>query len=452
MAQAPDRPPGAPGPAQTGWLPDCVYTGERFEEGMAFFCDDLGRITRFSREPADLAAARRLAGQAALPGLVNAHGRSFERSLRGRVSADLGRALERLTPESIFDTARMAFLEMLLCGVTCAGEFHTLLHQSNGEPWPERGLVGRELIRAARSAGLRLALLPAACARAGGATARAATASADSYIAETEALREFAAGIRPGDEAWVGVGIADLGGMPPEYLKAVAAYAHAGRLRLHASVSARVEDNAACAAAHGRSPAALAAQSGLLDKRFTALHASHLSDEDVRILGSAHALVCACPASARMRGEAETPLGALLAAGASFALGTDGASHTDLWEDARVAAPRIAPASPARKAHGPELAQALFHAATVAGARSLGGPGGALEVGRPADFFTVTLFDPALAGAEPAALLHTLVFSPARRAVRDVWVGGRQRIAGGRHADQGGIVGRFVDQQRRLWA
>jgi len=66
MALMSEHTGGGPAPAETGWLPDCVYTGEKFEAGLAFFADDLGRITRFSGEPADLAAARRLAGQAAL--------------------------------------------------------------------------------------------------------------------------------------------------------------------------------------------------------------------------------------------------------------------------------------------------------------------------------------------------------------------------------------------------
>ena len=69
--------------AEAGWLPDCVYTEGKFESGLAFFADDLGRITRFSREPADLAAARRMPGQAALPGLVNGHSQAFQRALRG---------------------------------------------------------------------------------------------------------------------------------------------------------------------------------------------------------------------------------------------------------------------------------------------------------------------------------------------------------------------------------
>ena len=92
-----------------------------------------------------------------------------------------------------------------------------------------------------------------------------------------------------------------------------------------------------------------------------------------------------------------------------------------------------------------------WHAATVTGARSLGATGGALEVGRPADFFTVNLFEPSLAGTDPASLLANVVFALERRAIRDVWIGARQRVANGRHQLHGAIVGRFVDTQTQLW-
>jgi len=116
------KPGAAPAARETGWLPDCVYTGDKFEAGLAFFADDLGHITRFSREAADLAAARRLGGQAALPGLVNAHSQAWQRVLRGRAGpADRAAAVQaaaRLTPTDLYDAARMAFMEMLLASST----------------------------------------------------------------------------------------------------------------------------------------------------------------------------------------------------------------------------------------------------------------------------------------------------------------------------------------------
>ncbi|MFM8337561.1 MAG: hypothetical protein ACKODK_18540, partial [Opitutaceae bacterium] len=72
------------------------------------------------------------------------------------------------------------------------------------------------------------------------------------------------------------------------------------------------------------------------------------------------------------------------------------------------------------------------------------------EIGRPADFFTVSLSDPALAGVEPRALPALLLATLDRRMIRDVWVGARQRIAGGRHLAQGQIIGRFIGLQDRL--
>jgi hypothetical protein len=44
------------------------------------------------------------------------------------------------------------------------------------------------------------------------------------------------------------------------------------------------------------------------------------------------------------------------------------------------------------------------------------------------------------------------VFSLERRAIREVWIGGRQLVVNGRHPHQGPIVGRFIESQRRLWA
>ena len=458
------RPAGAPAARETGWLPDCVYTGEKFEPGLAFFADAMGRIARFSREPADLATARRLAGQAVFPGLVNAHSHVFHRILRGRtearprVTADLPgawreateRIAGRLTSSDVYDTARMAFVEMLLSGITCVGEFHYLHHQPDGTPWPEPNLLSHEILRAAHDIGIRVALLKVACARVG--LARALTPTADQFIREAEALRIYIAKNHPADDAWLGVAASGWNAAPSDYLKAVASYAHTQRLRLHIPVSETTGENDACATEHGRTPVALLAERGLVDKRFTAVNGIHLSDDDVKLLGAARAAVCACPTSARSLGLGPVPMGKLLAAGAAVALGSDTQVQIDLLEEARLLEPVSRVGSSARGAFEPEVVTALLNAATVAGARSLGAPGGALEVGRPADFFTVNLFDPSLAGAEPGGLAGNILFSPGRPAIRDVWVGARELVVNGRHPHQGVIASKFVELQRRFWA
>lgn len=436
------------GATEHGWLPDCVYTGEKFETGLAFFADAVGRITRFSREPADLAAARRLSGQAALPGLVNTHSHAFHRVLRGRAeqrsrAADplagwreaLDRATQRATAEEVFDAARMAFMEMLLAGVTCVGEFHFVPPQPEGAPGPEANVVRREILRAAHEVGIRIALLNVAPAR------------VEPFVRDLDALRVLVEKDFPADEAWLGIAVDSLAALPIDQLKAVATYARTQRWRLHAHVSTRPGDPAA-----GRTPVALLAEHGLLDKRFTAVDAFHLTDDDVKLLGTARASVCACPITAHNLGLGTVPADKLLAAGVGIALGSDSHIQIDLLKEARLLEYQLRTARQQRGAFAADATTALFHAATFTGARSLGATGGALEVGRPADFFTVNLFDPSIAGAEPDALLANVVFALERRAVRDVWVGARQRVIGGRHPLHGPIVGRFVEAQRRIWS
>ena len=93
------------------------------------------------------------------------------------------------------------------------------------------------------------------------------------------------------------------------------------------------------------------------------------------------------------------------------------------------------------------LARRLFNCATSSGAASIGFDGGSLEPGAPADFFTVDLDDPSIAGASTENLLANIVFSLSRAGVRDVVVGGKVIVGGGRHAQQEGIVSAFRRMQ-----
>lgn len=469
----PPKPPAPPAPPrELGWLPDCVYTGEKFETGLAFFADAAGRISRFSREPADLEMARRLPGQAALPGLVNTHSHAWHRIFRGRIDlkaragADaLGntrelteRVLTRLTDEDVYDAAKQAFVEMLLAGITTVGECHFLHHAAAGGALAEPGAIAHAVLRAAQDAGIRIALLHGAALRGGfgqplgSAPARSASATVEAFTRATDLLQAHVEKNFPGDDVWLGVAPHGLGAVPLDALKAVATYAHAKRYRLHLALGETAGEHAACVAEYGRSPASLLAENGLLDKRFTALHGTHLSDDDIRTLGAAHVTVCACPASELSSGEGAFPAAKFLSSGVALALGTDSQMQTNVLDDARLLEFQLRGEQKRPTALAADLALPFFQAATVTGARSLGAPGGSLEVGRPADFFTVNLYDPSIVGASPEGLLGAVVFASNPRAIREVWVGARQRVSGWKHPLQSPVVGRFAELQKKIWA
>jgi len=207
-------------------------------------------------------------------------------------------------------------------------------------------------------------------------------------VRETEALRVFVEKYFPADEAWLGVGASGVGAGPPDFLKAIATYAHAQKLRVHVQVSERAADNEACVAAHGRSPVALLAERGLIDKRFTAVNAISSAMTILKIIGAARAAVCACPTSARNLGFGITRIEKLLAAGVIVALGSDTQVQIDLLEDARLLEYELRMRRGQRAALAPDAATPLFSRRDVC-RRAQPWCDGRCARSRPAaDFFT----------------------------------------------------------------
>lgn len=453
--------------SETGWLPDLIYTGGAFQSGLAIFADQPGRILRLSSAPEDLRKAQRLAGKAMLPGLINSHSHAFQRVLRGRTEhrtaaerdsfwtwrEAMYRAANRLTPETLYSASRMAFLEMALSGITTVGEFHYLHHAPGGQPYANRNELALQVIRAARDVGLRIVLLRAAYVRSGWnkpaepAQARFLTPGVEEFLTDTQGLRVAADPTADG-MAWVGVAPHSLRAVPVDYLRRVIGNARAMGLPVHMHVSEQPADVEACVAEYALRPVELLEREGLLDVGFTAVHAIHITQEEIFALGRAGATVCACPTTERNLGDGTVPAHQLTSAGVAISLGSDSNVQIDLLEDARCLEYHLRMAKLERAVIE---AKHLFSCATEAGAASLFLEGGKLEAGQAADFFTVALDDASLAGSDPESLLANVVFSAERSVVRDVAVRGRYVVRDGRHPHGEKIVQEFAHLQKELW-
>jgi formimidoylglutamate deiminase len=446
------------------WLPDWIYVNGRFEAGLALVCDEAGKIL----EIADREDGIRLKNKALLPGLINAHSHAFQRVIRGRTEyrsqhttdsfwtwrEQMYAAANRLEPDDIYAASRMAFLEMALTGITAVGEFHYIHHSPDGSTYSDPNLLEREVIRAARDVGIRIALLRVAYARAGFETeanplqVRFIEQSPDIYLKHLEQLLR-AAELKDG-MAWVGVAPHSVRAVPLDYLKTIVAFADEGALPVHMHVAEQPAEVSACIQEYGRSPVALLETEGLLSPRFTAVHAIHVTPKAIGAMARSGAMVCACPTTERNLGDGVVPVDRYFDAGVPVALGTDSQIQIDLLEDARELEYHLRLQHTARNVLAPlddsdsaALARRLFDCATVNGARSIGVGGGKLEPGARADFFTVDLDDPSIAGSSIDDLLANIVFSLSRTAVRDLVVAGKRIVENGRHQDQEAIVEKF---------
>jgi formiminoglutamate deiminase len=390
--------------------------------------------------PAPLSGARRLDGLT-LPGLANAHSHAFQRALRGRTQQGSGsfwtwreqmyRIADRLDPENYLALARATYAEMALAGVTTVGEFHYLHHGPGGVPYDDANAMGRTLIDAAAEAGVRITLIDACYLHGGigappeGAQRRFSDGSVQAWVERVEELAAGGASVR------VGAAIHSMRAVDPEAAAVVAGWAAERKRPLHAHVSEQPAENEACVEAYGRTPTALLADAGALSADFTAVHATHLADIDVSLLGEAGACCCACPTTERDLADGIGAMRRLMDAGASLSLGTDSHALIDLFEEARAVELDERLASGERGHHS---AAELLRAASEGGQAWLGWrDAGRLEVGARADLVTVALDGVRLAGTEPENALEAVVFAAAAADVRSVIVDGRAIVTDGRH-------------------
>ena len=485
------------------WLPEFLFVNRAFASGLALVCNETGTIVKIvnARELTDEKKIN-LPRRALLPGMVNAHSHAFQRVLRGRTEFRTANerdsfwtwremmysAATRLSPEDIHDASRMAFLEMALGGITSVGEFHYLHHAPDGQPYDDPNLLAKEVIRAANDVGVRIALLRVAYARPGfqnEANPRQTRfiESKDTYLQNLESLiSDLGTGATPrnnstdyslngalpdgkaSDTAWTGVAPHSVRAVQLDYLRAVIAYANEHGLKTHMHVAEQPAEVSACVEEYGRTPTALLETEGLLSEHFTAVHAIHVTPKGIAAFARTGAMVCACPTTERNLGDGVVPADEYQRNGATICLGTDSHAQIDLLEDAReleyhmrlqklgravLGATHGSDASLQNQAS--DAARYLFDCATINGTRSINAPGGALAPGEPADFFTVDLDDPSIAGASPDDLLAGIVFTLSRAAVREVVVGGQPIVSEGQHLIQEEVVERFNELQKKLW-
>jgi formiminoglutamate deiminase len=392
--------------------------------------------------PAD---AVHLAG-VTVPGMANAHCHAFHRALRGRTHRgggtfwtwrqDMYGVAERLTPDSYYELARALYAEMALAGISCVGEFHYVHHGPGGLEYQDRNAMGEALLAAAQAAGIRITLLDA-CYLTGGVGAPLQGPQLRFGDGDADGWASRASELRPAAHARIGAAIHSVRAVPPAAIQVLADWSRERQAPLHFHLSEQRAENEACLAAYGRTPARLLAEQQVLGPRSSAVHATHLTGDDIAMLADSGTIICMTPTTERDLADGIGPARELASAGCALALGSDSNAIVDLLEEARAVEldERL---RTERRGHW--SASELLAAATADGHASLGWPeAGRLASGALADFATISLDSVRLSGAEPATMLEHLVFAASAADVRDLVIGGRRIVAERRHTLAGDV-------------
>ncbi len=375
-----------------------------------------------------------------LPGLANCHSHAFHRALRGRTQRGRGTfwswreqmyaLAERLDPDTYYALALATYREMVASGITSVGEFHYLHHAPDGRPYDDPNAMGHALIAAARQAGLRMTLLDACYLTAGigrppeGVQRRFSDGDAEQWAARVALLDDD-------DTTTVGQAFHSLRAVPRDQLTADPARP------LHVHLSEQRAENEECLAAYGRTPTELLADAGRLGRLTTVVHATHLTDHDIELLGSQGVYADFCPTTERDLGDGIGPSRRLHDAGAQLTLGSDSHAVIDLFEEMRAVELNERLATEQR---GHWTAAELVTAATVNGHASLGwNDVGRIEIGGRADLVTLDTRSPRTAGT--GAGPETAVFAASAADVVHVVRDGRVVAREGDRAE----IGRELD-------
>jgi len=358
-----------------------------------------------------------------VPGLANAHSHAFQHILRGRTESGGGdfwdwrrqmyAAAEDLDPAEKY--ALGVFQEMLEAGITAVGEFHYLHRFANG--------MGEALIGAARQVGIRITLLDACYLRGGmdgrpleGIQQTFSDGDVEGWVKRVEQLEERE-GVR------IGAAIHSVRAVDPASMRTVAGWARKRNAPLHIHLAEQQAEVDECLAVEGCTPTQLLEREGILGSDLTAIHAIHVNDDDISLLGGSKVSICACTTTERDLGDRVGPIRSLVDAGSPLCLGSDSNAAIDLFEEARGVELDQRRATGRRVLHQPEE---LFRAATVDGMRALGWDAGELKAGMLADFVTIGERPPVL--WRPLALGY-LIFGRVACDVTNVVVGGRTVVA-----------------------
>jgi 5-methylthioadenosine/S-adenosylhomocysteine deaminase len=193
---------------------------------------------------------------------------------------------------------------------------------------------------------------------------------------------------------------------------------------------------------------------GLVNSSLLAVHAVHMTADEIRVMADSGVSVAHCPRSNLKLASGIADVPALCAAGVTVTLGTDGAASNnvlDMLGEMRTAAllAKVVAGNAAVM-----NANEVLRMATIDAARALGLADsiGSIEAGKWADLTCVSL--QAINSQPVYDPLSQLVYTSHPNQVSDVWVAGRHHVDSGRlmGINESDVLKRSAEWQQRICA
>ncbi|MBP2299282.1 formimidoylglutamate deiminase [Azospirillum picis] len=424
----------------------------------------IGAVTAGAACPAD---ADRFAGTA-VAGIGNLHSHAHQRAIAGmgEVSGDgsdsfwswrevMYRALDRMTPDDFQAVAAQLYVETLKAGYTAIAEFHYLHHDRDGSAFSDPAEMSHRVVAAAREAGLPVTLLPVLY-NASGFGGTPPTSGQRRFINDGARFLRLTGALRAAyggdDDVRLGIAPHSLRAVPDALLGETVAAHPDGPIHIHVAEQRKeVED---CLAHHGRRPVEHLLATQPVDGRWCLIHATHMTDTEVRGVAASGAVAGLCLTTEANLGDGFYAAERYLGLGGRWGVGSDSHISVSPVEELRWLEYGVRLTSGRRTvlSGGPRRStgRRLVEDAQAGGAQATSFETGRIAPGRRADIVVLDTGHPLLAARTGDALLDGWIFSGNVPLVSDVVVAGRTVVRDRRHPREEEIAGRFKKTLGRL--
>jgi formiminoglutamate deiminase len=223
---------------------------------------------------------------------------------------------------------------------------------------------------------------------------------------------------------------------------------------IHLHIAEQMQEVDDCVAWSGERPVEWLLARFPVDARWSLIHATHVTPDELAGIARQGAVVGLCPITEANLGDGVFPAGDHVHAGGAFSIGTDSNVTIDAAAELRLLEYGQRLTHRARNVlgvpGGASTGRVLFEGAHAGGARSLGEKTAGLVVGAPADIVSLDTSAASFVAAKPDHWLDHWIFAARRPMVDCVWRAGRKLVQGGRHIHAERIERRYREVLTRL--
>jgi formimidoylglutamate deiminase len=256
------------------------------------------------------------------------------------------------------------------------------------------------------------------------------------------------------DAAW-GLCFHSLRAATEADIKAVLA-AHPEERPIHIHIAEQAKEVEDCRAWSNRRPVEWLYDKVEIDKRWCLIHATHVTPDEVHMMGHSEAVVGLCPTTEANLGDGLFPAQEFLAANGCLGIGSDSHVSVSALEELRWLeyGQRLKHERRNRLSTGnrPEVADTLYAAALQGGAQATGKHIGSIAAGKRADLVVLDGAHPMLANVAHAKLLGRWLFGGNDGWIKDVMVGGKWVVRDRHHAGEEAAQRVFSEAMSALMA